>query len=436
MLDKIDLKAKKLSKEEYKPAHDELVEKLIVLQQEARTKGVGLVVLVEGWAGAGKGSRISDLVYHLDARATSVHDTGDVNVQSAHDFAGTEWGVTGMQPLFQEFWAALGERGTFTFYDRGWYTAAAEQVLFNLVGDEAEPVKKLAKKVKKGQLLSDVSAAKTRGELRGDPVSGYRRMAHDFERMLVDDGYVVVKFFVHISKKAQKKRLEALHDDPETAWRVSDAKLGLTKYYDKAYELYDKLLEGSNFEFAPWTVVNGEDKRAANVQIASTLVEALEGALAAGPDAAAEEAKAKAAENSARAAAAAEGGAEQAPDSAALLKEYEQQAKLQKKQAPKESKFIIMSGYPQIDHSKTKPSIDSEDEYHDKLKAEQERFRKLENRMLPEDLDYPAIRGLRIEAAQKLAAIRPASIGQASRISGVSPADIAVLLVYLKQNKG
>ena len=74
--------------------------------------------------------------------------------------------------------------------------------------------------------------------------------------------------------------------------------------------------------------------------------------------------------------------------------------------------------------------------YIQKETDEVERFRKLENRMLPEDLDYPAIRGLRIEAAQKLAAIRPASIGQASRISGVSPADIAVLLVYLKQNKG
>ena len=64
-----------------------------------------------------------------------------------------------------------------------------------------------------------------------------------------------------------------------------------------------------------------------------------------------------------------------------------------------------------------------------------ERFRKMESRLLPEDLDYKEIRGLRIEAAQKLEAIRPASIGQASRISGVSPADIAVLLVYLRQNK-
>ena len=64
-----------------------------------------------------------------------------------------------------------------------------------------------------------------------------------------------------------------------------------------------------------------------------------------------------------------------------------------------------------------------------------EEFKKEESRLLPADLDYEAIGGLRLEARQKLSEIRPMSIGQASRISGVSPADIAVLLIYLEQNK-
>lgn len=62
-----------------------------------------------------------------------------------------------------------------------------------------------------------------------------------------------------------------------------------------------------------------------------------------------------------------------------------------------------------------------------------EKFKKLENKSLSPDLDYMAMEGLRIEAAQKLSQIRPLSVGQASRISGVSPADISVLLVYLEK---
>lgn len=64
-----------------------------------------------------------------------------------------------------------------------------------------------------------------------------------------------------------------------------------------------------------------------------------------------------------------------------------------------------------------------------------ERSKKMENKKLPEDLDYMAINGLATEAKQKLAEVRPISLGQASRVSGVNPADISILLVYLEQGK-
>ena len=60
-----------------------------------------------------------------------------------------------------------------------------------------------------------------------------------------------------------------------------------------------------------------------------------------------------------------------------------------------------------------------------------EQFKKLENKRIPENINYDEIQSLRLEAKQKLNKIRPSSIGQASRISGVSPADVSVLLVYL-----
>lgn len=87
---------------------DALTERLVVLQQEARAAGVGLVVLFEGWNGAGKGSRISDLMYNLDARATSVYVTENFNAVDAASFPGAEHGVGGFYPMMQQFWKALG----------------------------------------------------------------------------------------------------------------------------------------------------------------------------------------------------------------------------------------------------------------------------------------------------------------------------------------
>ena len=62
-------------------------------------------------------------------------------------------------------------------------------------------------------------------------------------------------------------------------------------------------------------------------------------------------------------------------------------------------------------------------------------YRKMEDKLLPPDIDYNELSGLRIEARQKLSKIRPRSLGQAGRISGVSPADVSVLMIYLEQQK-
>jgi tRNA uridine 5-carboxymethylaminomethyl modification enzyme len=73
--------------------------------------------------------------------------------------------------------------------------------------------------------------------------------------------------------------------------------------------------------------------------------------------------------------------------------------------------------------------------YIQKQLAQIEKFKRLENRKLSSDIDYASIKGLRIEAQQKLNNLKPLSLGQASRISGVSPADINVLLIYLEKER-
>ena len=88
------------------------------------------------------------------------------------------------------------------------------------------------------------------------------------------------------------------------------------------------------------------------------------------------------------------------------------------------------------EHQKTMLEVQIKYEgYINKQLAQIERFKKLEDKRLPQDMDYNLVEGLRIEACQKLNQIKPESVGQASRISGVSPADINVLLIYLEKKR-
>ena len=369
MLETVDFSLEDLPKDAYKRRHDQLTDRLVVLQQEARNKGVGLVVLFEGWNGAGKGSRISDLMYHLDARATSVHVTENLDVEAARSFAGTDQGVTGFFPVMQEFWKALGPRGDITFYDRGWYTAAMQQVLYNLFGTLSLP---------KGLSRDHVLA--TLGERRLQAAQAYVDSIADFERQLSDDGYVVVKFFVHMTKKGQKKRLMRLHDDPATRWRVSEEELARIGNYEEAYALYDRLLEDSDFEFAPWTLLNGEDKRRTNVAVAETLVQALESALAALPaeddGVASSVCTAPSTQPSAPAVACA--GSDVAP--AATPTASSAAASRPAAQAPRTSRFPGVPDRPRLDEVDHSLALD-EQTYRKRLKRLQKRLNALENEM-------------------------------------------------------
>lgn len=350
MLEQVDLSSR-MPKEEYKPLHDDLIAKLVVLQQEARSRGVGVVALFEGWNGAGKGSRIGDLVYELDARATHMHVLSNFDEQGAARFRDMNTGVTGFEPLMQEFWQALGPRGDMTLFERGWYTAAARRLVYTDSADEHAARLKI-----------------------------YRQAISEFERQLSADGYVVLKFFVHISKEVQKKRLKALRDNPDTAWRVSKEELATVEDYDEIYAGYDELLRETDFGFSRWTMVNGEDKRSANITVAKVLVRALERALAFGPDAAAQAAAAKAAANSA--------GALEQPDprdrtpeeAERVMAAAREQAAAQHEEAPLHSRFTIVANPPRlsgVDHTLAL----TKEEYQGALKCEQKRFSELELKM-------------------------------------------------------
>ncbi len=97
----------------------------------------------------------------------------------------------------------------------------------------------------------------------------------------------------------------------------------------------------------------------------------------------------------------------------------------------------IDSSMPELDEEEVK-EVEIQVKYEGYIRLEEaqvEKFRKLESKKLSAEIDYSKINGLRLEARQKLNKIKPESVGQASRISGVSPADISVLLIYLEQLK-
>ena len=101
-------------------------------------------------------------------------------------------------------------------------------------------------------------------------------------------------------------------------------------------------------------------------------------------------------------------------------------------------KMSMLDPEPQNLSHEVKEQVEIQTKYEGYIKKELvhiEQFKKLEAKKIPEDFDYNALSGLRNEAKQKLLQIRPTSIGQASRVRGVNPADISVLLVYLEQQR-
>ena len=363
MLDTVRLGSQKVSKKEYKVRFKELINKLVVLQQEAKRQELGVVVLFEGWKGAGKGSRISDLLYHLDARDTSVYVTEDFEGEEAENVLNEEFGATGYFPVMQQFWKALGQRGSMTFYDRGWYSVAAQHVINMLP--------------KKGKLSKKERAAVEAHTARMLP------SIEDFETQLRNDGYLVIKFFLHISEQTQRERLVGLYSNPATKWRVTQSDLEQLEHYSQSYRVYDEMLKRSNFKAAPWILLDASDHRRVNLSVAQTLVTALERELSRPKNSAALEAEAKAKENSAAAVAGSVAGDERErtdEENQLLRLQAEHEAVAMSAHAPTMTRFIPSAHIPSLDEVDHSLAL-THDEYKLQLKAEQERLRRIELEM-------------------------------------------------------
>jgi len=97
-----------------------------------------------------------------------------------------------------------------------------------------------------------------------------------FEEQLSNAGYLIIKLFLHISKKEQAQRFKALESDFSTAWRVTDQDWNQNKHYKEWVDAYDMLLIGTDKSYAPWTVIESMDKRYASMKSLVSVTEAME----------------------------------------------------------------------------------------------------------------------------------------------------------------
>lgn len=231
MLDQIDLN-QSLEKNEYKKVIDKLELKIGALQREARELNIPVIIVFEGWDGAGKGTLINKLILPLDPRGFTVHLT--------HTSTNDE---ETMRPFLWRYWNKTPERGRICIYDRSWYRRVLED--------------RINKELPKNKL------AETFNEI------------NHFERQLCDDGNVIVKFLIHVSKKIQKKRIKEIEENPSTSWRISDKAWEKNKQYKQYYDAFQHMLENSDTDYAPWTVIEAHDRRFAEIKILNTVIEAL-----------------------------------------------------------------------------------------------------------------------------------------------------------------
>lgn len=220
-------------KEEIKPLRIRLAE----LQHRVKNEEIPVLILFEGWGAAGKGILLSDILLTLDPRNFKTKNTLPPTAEEQR------------KPYLWRHWGSLPQRGILGIYDRAWY--------------------------------AEVVAAYAEGKLARREFRGMLREINTFERQLTDDGTVIIKLFLHITKQEQKLRLDKLAAKKSTAWRVGKHDYQNNKNYNNLYTIYNDLLSKTNIEAAPWHPVCSMDRRTALVAVYHIIIANLEQALAA-----------------------------------------------------------------------------------------------------------------------------------------------------------
>ena len=227
MLEKIDL-TKKLEKQSYREKMEALELELGRLQRECHAYKIPVMIVLEGFGASGKGVQIGKLIQALDPRGFRVHAiTGETEEEQKY-------------PFLRRFWIKTPENGKIAIYDTSWYR----------------------------RVLADRFSGNTEKEEVED---SYAAIC-SFEEQLTASGTVMIKLFLAIDQKEQKKRFEKLLVSRED-WEKNEK-------YDSYVRMIEEALQRTDTDYAPWTIVEATDRRFATVKIYTTVIEALKEAVA------------------------------------------------------------------------------------------------------------------------------------------------------------
>ena len=214
--------------EGYKARLAALQLQLVRFQQAAQASGERVVVVLEGRDGAGKDGTIKRLTEHLSIRSTRV-----VALPKPNDREQTQW-------YLQRYVAHLPAAGEIVIFNRSWYNRAGVEVVmgFSTPPQQAE----------------------------------FLRDAPDFERMLVESGIKLAKYWLDISKDEQAERLQARRDDPLKTLKVSDLDGVAQSKWDAYTAARDLMLTRTSTAVAPWTCVRADRKKPARLAVIADLL--------------------------------------------------------------------------------------------------------------------------------------------------------------------
>lgn len=230
MLEKIDLSLR-VSKEEYKVRIEELYIRMGELQRKAWKMKIPIILMFEGWHASGMEDIINRCILALNPVGFKFH----VIVKPTYEES--------EKPIIWRFWQKIPVYGNIAIFERTWYSRAVIEC-FN------------RKENHKGleYCIQEINT---------------------FERQLTDDGYLLIKFFMHISKEEQKKRFEE-YKKKNIPLSVEYEELDYFNEYEHYFSIVDSVIEKTYMHHAPWTIVEAENINHATLKVLSTAIEMME----------------------------------------------------------------------------------------------------------------------------------------------------------------